>query len=71
MSDPSAPPSSERTPSGAGIEVTPEMVEAGVEVLYTYDLMAPPGHDELCAAVTEVFRAMLRVQTEYRSEAWK
>jgi hypothetical protein len=41
------------------IEVTPAMIEAGVDVFYDLPEM-PPGEQELRAAVSRCFLAMLR-----------
>jgi hypothetical protein len=46
---------------GNEIEVTPEMVEAGLEELYKFPII-DPWEDQLREAVTRVFLAMSRVQ---------
>lgn len=52
------------------IEVTPEMIEAGVEKLYEFDITLPI-KEEMMAAVTAVFLEMLRCQREYPDRARK
>jgi len=48
------------------IEVTPEMIEAGVRVLYDLPKLLGPSPEELGDAVKRTFLAMLQVQLEPR-----
>lgn len=48
------------------IEVTPEMIEAGVDELYRHDILEPK-RVEMKVAVSEVFRAMLCESLKYRA----
>ena len=52
-------PSSENC-SDTEIEITPEMIEAGVEELYCHDI-TEPRKDEMCEAVANVYRVMAAV----------
>jgi hypothetical protein len=47
------------------IEVTPAMIEAGVDVFYDYDMLGP-GNEELRDAVRKCFLAMWRERQKYR-----
>jgi len=54
------PESAERAAGAPGVEITPAMVEAGVETYYGFssDGWGNPGNDEVRAMVREVFMAM-------------
>jgi hypothetical protein len=53
----------EAEPSGMEIEITPAMIEAGRETLYTFDIMHPV-ESEMSDAVRAVFLSMLRLQSQ-------
>ena len=53
-----------------GIEITPAMIEAGVNVFYDLDMLGP-GEDELRKAVTRCFLAMLRSSPKCRCDAYR
>ena len=48
------------------MEITPEMIEAGLNSLYEFHI-SEPDRDELREAVAAVFRAMIEAASEYRS----
>lgn len=52
------------------VEITPEMIEAGLRALYTFRI-TEPDEDEMRSAVAEVFKMMLEAQPECRHEAAK
>lgn len=47
------------------IEITPEMIEAGLDELYNHDI-TEPRKDDMRLAVRSVYSAMYEVLAEYR-----
>ena len=52
--------------SAPEIEITPEMIEAGLGALFRFHI-SEPDDDEMREAVAAVFRSMIRVASECRS----
>ena len=51
------------------IEITPEMIEAGVEELYGHPIAAhEPSTEEVCEAVIETYRAMALLRPKSLNE---
>lgn len=58
----------ERNASPKEIEVTPEMIDAGMDALYDVPSWPESGKEDYAMALTLCFRAMLKASPQFRRE---